>query len=137
MDRILQFRSEQKHTHEHEHRPLGEVITVNVTKLQAGVTSDGGRSYQLNVIPTVAEAGLDIRLPPTVEPTEFLARLDGWLAAEGIEREFVWHALTNPVTAVGAEEKAKWWRVLEAALNKLCVSAAGPSLACMLSLTLC
>jgi hypothetical protein len=56
VDKVQSFRSKQKHTHDHG-TPLGEVITVNITKLQAGMTSDGGKTYQLNVIPASAEAG--------------------------------------------------------------------------------
>lgn len=31
---------------------------------QAGVTSDGGKTYALNVIPIEAKAGFDIRISP-------------------------------------------------------------------------
>ncbi len=44
---------------------LGDVTTLNLTVLKGGVTNDGGKSYSYNVVPSEAEAGFDIRIPPT------------------------------------------------------------------------
>jgi hypothetical protein len=46
---------------------LGDVTTLNLTMLKAGVTTDG-QTFQMNVIPTEAEAGFDIRIPPSGTP---------------------------------------------------------------------
>ena len=43
-------------------KKLGDVTTVNLTMQKAGVTTDGGQTYALNVIPTEASAGFDIRV---------------------------------------------------------------------------
>ena len=45
-------------------RKLGDVTTINLTYLKAGVSADGGKTYSLNVIPNEAEAGFDIRVHP-------------------------------------------------------------------------
>jgi len=47
-----------------EAKKLGDVTTLNLTMLNAGVSSDGGSTYSLNVIPTAAKAGFDIRVAP-------------------------------------------------------------------------
>jgi hypothetical protein len=39
--------------------------------LSGGVSSDGGVSYALNVSPTEAEAGFDLRIPPHIDLKEF------------------------------------------------------------------
>lgn len=36
----------------------GDVTTINLTMLKAGVTGDNGKTWALNVIPTEAEAGM-------------------------------------------------------------------------------
>ena len=36
---------------------LGDVVTINLTVLKAGVTVDGGHTYSMNVVPMEAEAG--------------------------------------------------------------------------------
>eukprot|EP00494_Astrolonche_serrata_P030438 UN30705 len=88
VNEILQFRSEQeaileKHSHDHgKHncakKTLGDVTSVNLTMLKAGVTPDGGKTYAYNVIPTEAEAGFDVRLSPFTEMSEFEKILNKW-----------------------------------------------------------
>jgi acetylornithine deacetylase/succinyl-diaminopimelate desuccinylase-like protein len=43
-----------------------------------GVTTDGGKTWALNVIPIEAEAGFDVRIPPTVPLDEFEAKMKEW-----------------------------------------------------------
>lgn len=67
---------------------LGDVTTLNLTALkvlselttsthraQSGLTSDGGKTFQLNVVPGEAEAGFDIRIPPTGMKTVNLSHI--------------------------------------------------------------
>lgn len=56
--------------------------------LQAGVTGDGGKTWALNVIPTEAHAGFDIRVPVTVPIPDIEARINQWCAAEGLSWEY-------------------------------------------------
>ena len=65
-------------------RKLGDVTTLNVTMLKAGVSVDGGRTYALNVVPTEAEAGFDVRISPQLATADFKATLDEWCAGEGL-----------------------------------------------------
>ena len=64
------------------------MTTLNVTMLNAGVSCDGGKTYALNVIPTEAEAGFDVRICPTLATAEFKAMLDKWCSAEGLSWTF-------------------------------------------------
>ncbi len=45
-----------------EAKKLGEVTTLNLTFLRAGVPHANGETYAINVIPVKAEAGMDIRV---------------------------------------------------------------------------
>ncbi len=45
-------------------KKLGDVVTLNLAMLRAGVTHNNGASFALNVVPSVAEAGFDLRIPP-------------------------------------------------------------------------
>jgi len=69
-------------------RKLGDVTTLNVTMLNAGVSCDGGKTYALNVIPTDAEAGFDVRICPTLATTDFKTMLDEWCREEGLSWTF-------------------------------------------------
>jgi acetylornithine deacetylase/succinyl-diaminopimelate desuccinylase-like protein len=78
----MELRAAEKCKLDHGDCLLGEVTTVNLTILRAGV--------QHNVVPAEAEAGFDIRLPPSVDLPAFKATLDQWAA------ESVLHSLSTP-----------------------------------------
>ena len=90
-------------------KKLGDVTTVNLTMLEAGVSLDGGKTFSLNVIPhgwflvfwllfsfslffggfiigfceIEARAGFDIRMSPSIPMEEMLALLDQWAKEAG------------------------------------------------------
>jgi len=110
-------------------KQLGDFTTANVTMLSAG--NPDPKTPQFNVIPTEAHAGVDIRIPATVNLAEFKATLDAWCAVEG--GGVTWEPLAqvcgegplmlaNPTEPVEGPD-AHWFRVFSGA-----VAAAGYSL---------
>eukprot|EP00996_Jenningsia_fusiforme_P000611 NODE_1548_length_1497_cov_15.716160_g1397_i0.p1 GENE.NODE_1548_length_1497_cov_15.716160_g1397_i0~~NODE_1548_length_1497_cov_15.716160_g1397_i0.p1 ORF type:complete len:425 (+),score=72.70 NODE_1548_length_1497_cov_15.716160_g1397_i0:90-1364(+) len=88
-------------------KKLGDVTTVNLTMLRAGDSSDGGKTYPINLIPTEATAGFDIRVSPSLALEEVSRMLDEWTAAEGVSWEFApWTAAmhTHHVTSLDPKE---------------------------------
>ena len=86
---------------------------------QAGVTSDGGHTFALNVIPTEARAGFDIRVSPSMDPADMQARLTEWTEAEGVSWDYAhWTAplLKHHLTSTDRTKNA-WWGVLEDAVT--------------------
>lgn len=61
----------------------GDVTTLNLTVLKAGVSVDGGDTYAFNVIPNQAEAGFDIRIPPAVPSSSIVDMLNTWCVLAG------------------------------------------------------
>jgi len=57
-------------------KTLGDVTSLNITTLQAGVQV--GNTYAYNCVPPVAKCSLDIRISPHVEPSEIGTMLDTW-----------------------------------------------------------
>jgi aminoacylase len=57
-------------------RTLGDVTTLNITTLQAGVRV--ANTYAYNVVPPVAKCSLDIRISPHVHPSEIKNMLNMW-----------------------------------------------------------
>lgn len=105
-----------------EAKKLGDVLTINLTVLQAGVSSDGGKSFSMNVIPTKAVAGFDIRVPLTMSFEEVKKMLDTWCSEQGVswkvdpktgKWEDFWHASTSI-----NEEENKWWKAFNASCKK-------------------
>jgi len=113
-----------------EAKKLGDVVTMNLTMLRAGVSADGGSTFSLNVIPTEARAGFDLRLPVTVPHNEMAARLDSWCreaeAEVGAEEGSVtWsHApwLGTPLQAhhvSPTDESSPWWAAFQDDITSL------------------
>ena len=63
--------------------------------LRAGVTTDGGATFAINVIPTEAMAGFDVRVPLTMPHATLSATLTRWCREAEAE--------------AGAEEGALSW----------------------------
>jgi aminoacylase len=57
-------------------KTLGDVTSLNITTLQAGVRV--GDTFAYNCIPPVAKCSLDIRISPHTPPSEIGAMLDQW-----------------------------------------------------------
>jgi aminoacylase len=55
---------------------LGDVTSLNITTLQAGVRV--GDTYAYNCVPSVAKCSLDIRISPRVDPATIGTMLDTW-----------------------------------------------------------
>lgn len=57
-------------------KSLGDVTSLNITSLQAGVSV--GNTFAYNCVPPVAKCSLDIRISPHVPPSEIGTMLDTW-----------------------------------------------------------
>lgn len=57
----------------------------------------------MNVIPTKAKAGFDVRIPPTEDLPSFFNLMKSWAAAEGCECELVSGGMQNGVTDITPE----------------------------------
>ena len=57
-------------------KTMGDVTSLNITTLQAGVRV--GNTFAYNCVPPMAKCSLDIRISPHVPPSEIGAMLDTW-----------------------------------------------------------
>jgi aminoacylase len=57
-------------------KTLGDVTSLNITTLQAGVRV--GDTYAYNCVPSIATCSLDIRISPHVDPAAIGTMLDTW-----------------------------------------------------------
>ena len=76
---LLQMKHSENCTHAvvaKKKKTLGDVTSLNVTTLQAGVAV--GDTYAYNVVPSIATCSFDIRISPTMEPKEMKDMLDVW-----------------------------------------------------------
>jgi len=87
---------------------LGDVVTLNLTALKAGVTNDGGKTFAINVVPTEAEACFDIRIPPDIDLKEFESKVKEWTVADDVTYEFISRCDENPVTSLDRAKNVYW-----------------------------
>lgn len=124
VNKALEFRQDQKDTlfGRGKHagcshavaKTLGDVTSLNVTMLRAGVQSNG--ADVLNVIPPVAEAAFDIRISPHKDPLEMRDMIDQWcqectiddgrLTWSFLENGSFQHATTSTDPSINP-----WWQV--------------------------
>eukprot|EP00494_Astrolonche_serrata_P025730 UN25991 len=130
VNEILKFRDEQEKILEahsdhsncrHKHsdcrkKTLGDVTTVNLTMLKAGVTPDNGKTYAYNVIPTVAEAGFDIRISPDFPVKEFHKKMEHWTRDPQLSFTYVTRTPYHAVSSIS--KKDPWWMALKGSFDK-------------------
>lgn len=108
-------------------KKLGDVTSLNLTVLRAGVQAGGEDVY--NVIPMHAEAGFDIRISPHTPPEEIIDMLDGWCREctatdpslprnGGLSYEILNNASRkHAVTSI--EDSNPWWKLFSSSVAQL------------------
>eukprot|EP00605_Chrysophyceae_sp_TOSAG23-4_P002191 GSChrysophyteH1.ASY1.ANO1.2421.1 assembled CDS len=103
---------------------LGDVTSLNVTLLRAGIQA-GGRDV-LNVVPASAEAGFDIRISPSQPCEEIEQILDSWCAEVNAVNgtcKLTWRhenfaLATHYTTSLNSSNP--WWEVFRSTLLDRC-----------------
>ena len=115
------LKESNKHNHSHptstststsKRLKLGDVTTVNLTALQGGTPMEGKDEYALNVIPTDALAGFDIRIPPYINLDDFTKQyLDPWTAETGVSYSFFRKTSAYGISSTD-RTRNPYWRAL-------------------------
>ncbi|XP_024961487.1 aminoacylase-1 isoform X2 [Cynara cardunculus var. scolymus] len=100
----------------------GEVVSVNMVFLKAGTPSPTG--FVMNLQPSEAQAGFDIRVPPIADQASLERRIaEEWApASRNMTFEFkqkvsVYDENGKPILT-GHDSSNPWWSLLEAAIHK-------------------
>nr|KYP43085.1 Aminoacylase-1 [Cajanus cajan] len=100
-----------------------EVVSVNPVYVKAGVASGDG--FVMNVQPSEAEAGFDLRLTPTTDPEEMRRRIAAeWAPAvrnmsyEIIEKGPIRDYLGRPLMTA-TNDSNPWWSVFKQAITSV------------------
>eukprot|EP00939_MAST-03C_sp_MAST-3C-sp1_P001931 g1931.t1 len=96
---------------------LGDVTSINITMLEAGVKTtvdeeSGVQNYAFNVVPEVARAGFDTRVPPSVNLLDYKKKIDSWAEEEGVTWEFQHCSPVNKVTSIDPDANV-WWKTFK------------------------
>jgi len=79
MERVFEFRAtQQREMRLRKKSNHGEVVTINLTSMKGGHTQNCGESFTMNVIPSVAQVGLDVRVPPQISQFAIEKMVEQW-----------------------------------------------------------
>ncbi|MCL7034015.1 hypothetical protein MKW94_009439 [Papaver nudicaule] len=97
----------------------GEVVSVNMVFLKAGTPTPTG--FVMNLQPSEAEAGFDVRVPPTADPISLEKRIsEEWApSSRNMTFEFKQQGYNFEKKFVTATDNSNpWWKLLEGAVEK-------------------
>ncbi|XP_020591009.1 aminoacylase-1 isoform X2 [Phalaenopsis equestris] len=122
---IRKFRASQFDLVKAGRKAEGEVVSVNMVFLKAGTPSSTSRTgFVMNIQPSEAEAGFDIRVPPNADPRALERRIaEEWapssrnLTFEFIQKVPVHDMFGNPAITT-ADSSNPWWTLLVDAVQK-------------------
>ncbi|KAG8436114.1 hypothetical protein GDO86_007284 [Hymenochirus boettgeri] len=112
ISRFLEFREkEQNRLLSDPNLTLGDVTTVNMTKVSGGVS--------FNVVPSTMSATFDLRIPPTVNLKEFECQLENWCqaAGDGVTLEYHQKCMNQRMTP--PDDTNPWWKAFSAPCKEL------------------
>ncbi|KAG9456644.1 hypothetical protein H6P81_001152 [Aristolochia fimbriata] len=122
LESIRRFRAAQFDTVKSGAKEEGEVISVNMVFLKAGTPSPSG--FVMNVQPSQAEAGFDIRVPPNALHDLLEQKImEEWapssrnMTFEFKQKNFGRDVFGKPAVTV-ADNSNPWWTLLEEAVKK-------------------
>lgn len=106
LNAILQMRDEEEARLKADSSlSLGEVTSVNLTKIEGGV--------QVNVVPAEFKATFDVRLPPTVDQSQFDSTIQRWCQEAGcdVTYQFLFKQTFSGMTSTAADDP--WWSAVD------------------------
>jgi len=108
---FLGFRDSEEQRLHSDKLTLGEVTTVNLTKIQGGV--------QTNVVPTELTATFDIRISPSVDLEKFEQKIKDWCGQAGpnVTYRFEKKGMNQRVTSTKSDNA--WWVAFNSVFKEL------------------
>ncbi|TKY69050.1 Aminoacylase-1 protein [Spatholobus suberectus] len=123
IESIRRFRTSQCNLIKAGLKAVGDVVSVNMVFLKAGTPFPTG--FVMNLQPSEAEAGFDIRVPPTVDPESFEKRIAEEWAPSSRNMSFTFKQKEPVSDKSGKPVLTKtdgsnpWWNLLENAVQKV------------------
>ncbi|GAB0091331.1 hypothetical protein DMENIID0001_061620 [Sergentomyia squamirostris] len=115
VDKLMDLRRhEEKKLENNPELLIGDVTTVNLTKISGGVQS--------NVVPPDLTLGFDIRLAVTVNHDDFIKQLETWCTEAGGGIEISFEQKEPPVPATKIDESNIYWGAFKSAIDDLKLS---------------
>lgn len=122
---IRRFRTSQFDLVKSGRKAEGEVISVNIVFLRGGTPSSTSKTgFVMNIQPSEADIGLDIRVPPNADLQALERRIaEEWApSSRNLTFEFInkaqVHDMSGNLAITTADSSNPWWTLLEEAVKK-------------------
>ncbi|XP_017427709.1 uncharacterized protein LOC108335972 isoform X1 [Vigna angularis] len=124
IEAIRRFRASQFDLIKAGFKAEGEVVSVNMVFLKAGTPSPTG--FVMNLQPSEAEAGFDIRVPPTADPESLERRIaEEWAPSSRnmsfslgqFKQKASTHSKSGKPLLTKTDSSNPWWSLLENAVE--------------------
>uniref|UniRef100_A0A8C5QBI5 N-acyl-aliphatic-L-amino acid amidohydrolase n=1 Tax=Leptobrachium leishanense TaxID=445787 RepID=A0A8C5QBI5_9ANUR len=110
--KFLEFREKEKKRLESDPSlSIGDVTTVNLTKLSGGIL--------YNVVPSIMSVTFDLRVQPTLNLKEFESRIEGWCREAGSDVTWEYHQKCMNQNITSIDESYPWWKAFSKPCNEL------------------
>lgn len=106
LDNFVKWRDEELKKMIEGNLDIGDVTSININMIKLGNFSSDYTTFQPNIIPSEAEAGIDIRCAITVDLEELDKKIKQWAEKYSIEIEFLQKLPAHLVTPL---ENNHWW----------------------------
>ncbi|KAJ4907054.1 Peptidase M20/M25/M40 family protein [Raphanus sativus] len=120
IESMMRFRASQFDMLKAGLKPDGGVVSVNMVFLKAGTPSPDG--FVMNLQPSEAEAGFDIRIPPTADLVALEKRLvEEWAPVARNMSYKLWRFdqnLSGKQLLTANDDSNPWWGLLQNAVNE-------------------
>ncbi|KAM8929987.1 aminoacylase-1-like [Pelodytes ibericus] len=112
ISKFLEFREKEKKRLESDPSiTLGDVTTVNMTKVSGGVSC--------NVVPSEMSATFDLRVSPTVNLKEFESQIEGWCRGAGSDVTWEYHQKCMNQQITTPHDSNPWWKAFSSPCKEL------------------
>lgn len=95
---------------------IGEVTSININMLKSGKFSEDFSTFQPNIIPSDAEASIDIRCAPSVDLDELDVKMNQWASENDITVSYLQKLSQHYITPL---EDNVWWTLFEETCKEL------------------
>ncbi|KAE9595337.1 hypothetical protein Lal_00014687 [Lupinus albus] len=122
IESIRRFRASQFDLLKAGLREEGDVVSVNMVFLKAGTPSPTG--FVMNLQPSEAEAGFDVRVPPTTDPESLERRIaEEWAPISrnmsfSFKQKVPVHDNSGKPVITKTDSSNPWWTLLQNAVEK-------------------
>ncbi|XP_047309052.1 aminoacylase-1 [Impatiens glandulifera] len=122
VESVRRFRTSQFDLVKSGLREEGDVISVNMAFLKAGTSSPTG--FVMNLQPSEAEAGFDVRIPPTADPVSVERRIaEEWAPVSrnmtySFKQKVSVHDKFGKPAITATDSSNPWWGLFEEAVKK-------------------